>query len=917
MPKLVLIDGNALLHRGYHALPPTIKNKKGEILNAVYGFSMIFLNVLEKLKPEYVCACFDMKSPTFRHKECKTYKAHRKAGPDELYAQLPRIKDVLNTFNIPIYEKKGYEADDLIGTLATKNIQTKTKEKVEIIVVTGDLDALQLVNENVKVFTFKQGIKETVLYTIEKVQQRFQLNPSQLVDYKALAGDVSDNIKGIKGVGPKTAAGLLNIFGSLKKIYKEMEQKNWDLKKISAQKRKFLKPVLLENLKKGKADALLSKKLAQMVLDVPIKFDLEKCRLEDYDTDKVLKLFQELEFNSLVRRLPAGKQTETELFYNKTKKKEYKIVKNLLELKEMTQVLKSFTEISLDLKTNPKNEKLEGIAFSTGKQSFYTPIRYQNKKIIYGTEDPLDILQEILTDEKIQKTAHNAKWILKIFAQNNSVVKNITFDTMLSAYLLDSGKRNYALEGLIFNELGKRKNFLETKKDAPEKTKPATEMSILNTGMSNMENAQFILRLKKYFLKKLARMGKLGDIFQKIEMPLVYVLRKMERAGIKIDNKYLEKMSIKMKVDLKELEEQIFILAGENFNLNSPKQLEKILFEKMKLPARGIRRTKTGYSTAQSELEKLRNKHEIIFLIERYRELAKLVSTYIDALPKIADQKTWRVHTDFNQTITATGRLSSSHPNLQNIPVRKKEGQAIRRAFIAEKGWKLLAIDYSQIELRLAAHLSEDPTMIQAFLNNEDIHRRTAAELNNVKMEDVTDTMRYEAKTINFGVLYGMGAYGLAQGLKINTEQAQNFIDNYFNDFPKLREYLDCALEKARDRGFVETLFGRRRYLPELNSNTQFLRSQAERMAINMPIQGLAADVIKLAMIRIDKKFKDLKDIKMLLQVHDELVFEIKNNLIKKYTPMICKIMESVYQFKVPLKVEAKFGKNWGEMEVI
>ena len=912
--KIVIIDGNALIHRAFHALPP-LTTKDGMLVNAVYGFTTILLRVLKDIDPEYVAVTFDLKGPTFRHEEFEEYKATRKKQPDELYDQIPIIKDLVQTFNMPIYEEEGFEADDVIGTI-TRN-ENLIKNNIKSIIVTGDMDALQLVNSNTEVYTMRKGIADTVTYDAKAVKEKFDgLGPDQMIDYKALRGDPSDNIPGVKGIGEKGAITLLKDFGTIESIYKSLENKDKKSEKISERNKKLLLG--------SKKDAKMSKMLATIVTDVSFKFDLKKCKAGNYNREKVVSILQDLGFKSLLNKIPFNEpQGKIDLFSQKNTEPSLKLKKefkyHLVDtpekfrsfLKELSEQKAFAVDTETDSLTRFETELL-GISFCwKAGYAFYVKAE---KDFVYK-------LKDILEDEKVEKYGHNIKFDMEVLTQHNIFVKGVAFDTMIGAYLLNPGSRQLKLDSVVFSELGHEMIPIEAligKKGKDQKTMSA--IPIENVSYYACEDADFTFRLVKPLKKQLDEKVNLG-LFQKIEMPLVPVLAEVERNGIKVDPIFLKKMSINFSKEIKSLKEEIYELAGSEFNISSPLQLKKILFENLKVSTDSIKKTKTGFSTAESELEKMRDLHPIIDLISQYREYTKLQSTYLDALPKLISKKTGRVHTSFNQTITATGRLSSSDPNLQNIPIRTEMGRKIRKAFVASKGYSILAIDYSQVELRIVASLANDKKAIEVFNAGEDIHKRTAAEINGVALEDVTKEMRYAAKEVNFGVLYGMGAFGLAWRAHIDRNEAREFIDRYFKAFKGIKKYLDLTKALAQKMGYVETLFGRRRYLPEINSGVPQVRNAAERMAVNMPVQGTAADLIKLAMIKVQKELENTegnkggKLAKMILQVHDELVFEVKNDSLILLAKKIKEIMETVYKLKVPIEAEAKFGKNWGDLK--
>jgi DNA polymerase I len=923
--KLIIIDGNALIHRSFHALPQTLTTKDGTVVNAVYGFASVLLKALRDFKPDYIVLTFDRKEPTFRHKEYKEYKANRTKAPQELYDQIPIIKKLVEAFGIPIYEKAGFEADDLIGT-----ISRKIDGDTEKIIVTGDMDTLQLINSTTKVYTMSRGIADSILYDEVKVKERYGLTVEQLIDYKALRGDPSDNIPGVKGIGDKTAVHLLQNFKNLDGVYK-----NIDSEKIKER----IKGLLLDHQK----EAYLSKKLGTIITDVDLEFSLPEAHVKKINTQKVVEIFSELEFKSLLPRLYeiTGKEkTNNKIPQNDENKFErnlrlfnYNLVKDKKGFDLFIKELEKQKEFAFDTETtsfDPISAELIGISFSWNeKEAYYLRfIVSENKeKDLFNFDEKeeglgksfLEELRPIFEDKARKKIGHNIKYDIEVMNNYDIKVNGDIFDTRVASYILNPGNRQHNLDAITFSHFGIEKI---NKDDLfPDKKKGINFKDIPIEKIYNYscEDADFTFRLYKKLGVELKEQN-LKKLFYDIEMPLLPVLVKMELNGVKIDTKFLHQKSQDFKKRIDKITNKVYKLAGVEFNVNSTKQLREILFDKLEIPTQGIKRGKTGLSTSADELKKIKDIHPIVELIQENRELVKLKNTYIDALPALVIKKTKRVHTSFNQTATATGRLSSNTPNLQNIPVRTIEGREIRRAFIAEKNYKLLALDYSQIELRVAASMSGDKKMIKAFNDSTDIHSQTAAEINNVKSEEVTKEMRREAKAINFGILYGQGPHGLSQSANIPYATAQEFIEAYFKAFSGVRKFIDKVIKDTKDNGYVETLFGRRRYLADINSNTPMIRKAAERMAINTPIQGTAADMIKLAMVEvqelIDDKYKT-GEVKMIVQVHDELIFEVKKDLVKKLAEEIREIMESIIKLKVPVVVDAKLGDNWEEMEKI
>lgn len=943
----MIIDGNAVIHRSFHALPPTMTTKKGEMVNAVYGFATVLFKALRELRPDFVVLTLDKKGPTFRHKEYKEYKATRVKAPDELYAQIPRVKELARALGIPIYEKSGFEADDLIGTIAAK-----VNGEVEKVIVTGDLDTLQLVDNQTKVYTMSRGLSDSVLYDPKTVKARYGLVPEQMIDFKALRGDPSDNIPGVRGIGEKTATALLQEFKTLDKIYDYLKKNPDGGKKI--------KPRIAELLLKHKKDAYLSRQLAEIKRDVKIDFDLAAARFGQFKKEEAIKILSELEFKSLLPRLKelishaaatssASQREEAaaDKFQRNRKKFKYVLVDGDRQFNLFLRQLKKQKSFTFDIEASsfdPLTARLLGISFSwRAGEAYYLNFAgdetednnkqadlfsynlnvsgYAHKKEGALHHHWLEKLRPIFTNAATKKYGHNVKFDWRVMKHQGIIVAGLDFDTMIASYLLNPGTRQHNLDAVVFTELGYEKI---TKDDLLGKGRDRVgfnEVDLEKLYLYSCEDADFTWRLVKKLRPRL-RAQKLDKLFSEIEMPLVTVLARMEDNGIKVKRSVL--MDLKREIDhkLAQLEKKIYQQAGVKFNINSTQQLRAVLYEKLEIPTDNISKTKTGLSTAAEELAKLKNLHPIIPLLQEYRELVKLKNTYIDALPKLINKKTGRLHTSFNQTVTATGRLSSTEPNLQNIPVRSRLGRQIRRAFTAERGYRLVSLDYSQIELRLAAHMSGDKKMIAAFRAGADIHTATAAEIHQVNPETVTPAMRREAKAINFGILYGQGPHGLAQTADIPYWRAKDFIEQYFIVYKDIKKFIDQTIKQARAKGYVQTLFGRRRYLPEINSSVAQVRKAAERMAINTPLQGTAADMIKVAMIRtarwLDKFNADSPGepmARMLLQVHDELLFEVKNNQIKEVIVRIKKIMEGVIKLKVPVVVDVKIGSNWGELQ--
>jgi DNA polymerase I len=900
LKKLVLIDSNALLHRAWHAVPP-LETKDGTMVNAVFGYTSLLLNILKALNPEYIIATFDLAGKTFRHEQNSDYKATRVKQADEFYDQFPITKDVLKAFNIPIMTKAGFEADDVIGTVAEEAYQKY--DDLEILIITGDLDALQLVNDRVKVITLKRGFHETITYGINAVKERYGLAPTQLIDLKAIQGDSSDNIKGVKGIGIKGATDLIKEFGSLDNIYKKIEKS--DVKER-------IKQLMLDQ----KKEAYESQHLGTIVQDVPLKWKLEDAKFSEFDSQEVYKIFQKLEFTSLLNKIPNHKAKVNNNAFVENKDCNYTIIKDASAFEDFYKNLKAQQIFAFDTETTGLDvltEKILGISFSwQAKSAYYIDLRDPkfNKMV-------LSKLKPILEDEKIGKIGHNLKFDYKVLKVLDIEIQGIVFDTLLAAYLINYN-RGLKLEELAFSYLGYKKLKLEELLD--EKPKKKDSIDVLKIDPDKLawygaEDSDITFRLYEKLYSEIKE-HKNFELLQKMEIPLIPALADMELNGISLNSNFLAKMEGEIKKELAKLTKKIYKLAGSEFNIASPAQLKKILFEDLEISTKGIKKTKTGFSTDAKQLEKLKNTHPIISLISDHRELSKLQSTYVTALPELVNKKTKRIHTNFNQTITATGRLSSSNPNLQNIPIRTELGKKIRQAFVVPKNHTLLSADYSQIELRLVAAISKDSKMVAAFKAGEDIHARTAAEIHKIPLEQVTKEIRRTAKEVNFGILYGLGSLGLSQRTDLNRNEAKEFIESYFDIYTKVKQYVDYSKDFAHKNGYSQTLFGRRRYLPDINSSMPMLRAAAERMAINMPVQGTAADLMKMAMINL---YHDLpkvsKSSKIVLQVHDELVLEVPQKELKKVATLIKKSMESVYKMAVPLTVDIETGDNWGKLE--
>lgn len=921
--KLVIIDSYALLHRAWHAIPP-LETKNGLLVNAVYGFSALVLNIIKQSQPDYIMAAFDLAGPTFRHTEYDNYKAQRVKQADEFYDQIPLAREVLDALEIPILSQEGFEADDILGSVATQAY--KQYPDLDIFIVTGDLDTLQLVNDRIKVLTLKKGFNDIVTYDIEAVKERYDLAPRQIIDLKAIMGDASDNIKGVKGIGQKGASDLIREFGDVENLYKNIGNP-----KIKDRTR----ALLLADQK----NALASKHLVTIVTDLKLNWSLEAMAFGNFDKNKVLEIFQKFEFNSLLNKIPGNDNTVApratgassnpkqntennnpdnivaQRATNSGANKDYQLINDEKSFDKFYLELKKQKLFAFDTETeglDTINDAILGCSFAwKNDQGFYINL---TDKIFKA--NALKKLKPILEDEDIKKTGHNLKFDYKVLRALDITLNGICFDTLIAAYLVNPN-RGLKLEELAFSYLGYQKSKLSDL--VPEETKKK-DIQVKDIPLDKLawyaaEDADIALALYKKLLPE-SKKTKNFDLLTKMELPLLPVLAEMEINGICLDVKFLKEMEKTFSTEIKKVQNKIFKLAGTEFNVSSPLQLKEILFDKLEIQTQGIKKTKTGLSTAAAELEKMKTSHPIIEFIIEYRELTKLQSTYIKALPELLNKTTKRIHTSFNQTVAATGRLSSSDPNLQNIPMRTELGRKIRQAFVAAENYVLLSADYSQIELRLAAALSKDPKMIESFKKGEDIHSRTAAEIHKIPLTEVTKDIRRTAKEINFGILYGLGSLGLSQRTGMSRFEAKEFIERYFDIYKKIKDYLDNTKKFAAQHGYVQTLFGRMRQLPDIYSSLPQLKAAAERMAINMPIQGTAADLLKLAMIKLHAGLPKISTgSKMLLQVHDELVLEVPNKDLKKVAKFVKETMENIYTLSVPLVVDIEIGKNWYEQE--
>ena len=909
-PLLVLFDGNAIVHRAYHALqqpgkPPFTVSQTGEVVSAVYGFALMLIKVVNELKPTHYAIAFDVKGPTFRHKMFEEYKAQRPETPEELVAQLGRVRQLVTAFHMPIFELEGYEADDILGALSRQ----AGEQGVDTIIVTGDADAMQLVSPAVRILYPRPGktFSDTMLYDEAGVVEKFGVIPAQVADFKGLVGDPSDNIPGVPNIGKKTATKLLQQFGSIDEIYARIDEVN--------------PPRIQTILRENEDMARQCKQLATIDTQMPVTLDLDDCRVSHYERSQVTELFRELEFSSLLSRLPGmAEEPSGAVAMDEAKPpvpRDYKIVNTAPALDELMNRLSAAEHLVFDVETtslNPMEAQLVGVSLSPAPgESYYVPVGHTGlgQMAQLPLEQVIDRLRLPLEDKTLPKLAHNGKYDMVVLAEHGIEVKNLSLDTMVAAYLL--GEKALSLKGLAFARLGIEMTPITDLIGSGSKQIPMSLVEVSQAADYACADADITGQLADFLVPLLHQQG-LWRLFSEVEMPLVPVLVSMERNGIALDTELLWQMAHRLGKQLLKLEAETYNWVGHQFNMNSPQQLSAVLFQELNLAP--TRKTKSGHSTGAAELERLRGTHPVIELILEYRQLAKLKSTYIDALPALINHKTGRVHTTFNQTRAATGRLSSSDPNLQNIPIRGELGKEVRKAFVAPPGFRLVAGDYSQIDLRALAHLSQDEGLLHAFRQDEDIHAATAAQLFGVEVSQVNSDMRRLAKTVNFGVIYGMSDYGLEQATELSREEAVQFIAAYFEKYPGVKKYLDDTKEQARSSGYVQTLLGRRRFIPEIDSRNRQVREAAERMAINMPVQGTSADIIKVAMIEMDREMRKrrLKS-RMLLQVHDDLLFEVPEDELEEMNQLVPEIMSTALELDVPLKVDMKAGANWGEME--
>lgn len=927
---LYLIDGHALAYRTYFALTSGGTNSarwltsKGEPTAGVYGFASVLLRLLEQERPDYLAVVFDT-GKTFRDEIYPDYKATREKMPDDLRIQIERIRNLVDTFNIPRAEMEGYEADDVLGSLANWAVEKGLAVKI----ITGDRDLLQLVNDRVTVNLPGKSLSDAKDYFRDDVKASMGVWPEQVVDFKAITGDRSDNIPGVYGVGKKTAVTLLEKYHTLDEIYQHLEE---------------VPSRFQTKMAEGKEDAYLSQKLATIVCDLNVEIDLEQAKPDQFDPLKVRELFRILEFGSLLNRLSTvegiyGKLVpEGQMSFLKTDEIgesgdkpflterdspgsiKVEIITTESQLKELGETLKKASQIAFDTETTSTDQmeaKLVGISLAVSDSGgYYIPVGHQEGKQL-ELEKVIEVLTGPLTDPAIPKLGHNLKYDYIILARCGLKAYPLSYDSMIAEWVINPSSRNLGLKKLSWVRLNRTMNEIESLIGRGRSQITMAEVLIEDAARYAVEDAVIVLMLKPVLDGDLKRTGSM-DLFNNLEMPLVSVLAGMEMEGIGLDTEFLGEMSQQLKDKLAKLEKQIYKGVGQEFNLNSPKQLSEALFTTLGLtpPNRGNKTASGYYSTAADVLEFMKKEHQVPAWVLEYREYSKLKSTYVDALPEQVNPETGRVHTSYNQTGSVTGRIASSDPNLQNIPIRSELGRQVRKAFISSPGKSLIAVDYSQIELRVAAHMAGDRAMLDAFREGQDIHTATAAAIYNLAIEDVTEDQRRDAKAINFGLIYGMSAYGLTQSTELTLAEAENFVETYFERFPGIKNYLDEIRNNARENGYVETLLGRKRYFPRLATTTDYnQRRREEREAINAPIQGTAADIMKLAMLAVDEKLKNSNlSARILLQVHDELVLEAPEKEIQEVIALVQSAMEGVYSLEIPLTTDAKSGLDWGSL---
>jgi len=923
-PILYLIDGHALAYRAYYAITAgmsdRMQTKTGEPTAGIFGFANVLMRLLEQEKPEYLAVAFDT-GKTFRNELFPDYKATRAKMPDDLRPQIERIRQMIDAFHLPRLEKEGVEADDVLGSIATQAVE----QGLGVKIITGDRDLLQLVNDRIIVNLPGSRLADAKNYSAADVKEYLGVEPEQVVDYKALVGDTSDNIPGVPGIGPKTAVTLLQTYHTLDALYQHLDE---------------IPGKTGEKLRVGKESAYLSQELARIKKDVGVRLVLEDARTDHLDIASVENLFRELEFRTLIPRLrliaaPLKKQETPQLsLFGEEMKEiivpessymiEVKLIDTAQKLASLKQALDASSLIAFDTETtalDPLQAELVGLSLAVKEgEGYYIPLGHKGEQPQLKVSEVIEALTPALTNPSIEKAGHNIKYDALVLARYGLRVSPLSFDTMIAEWLTNPASRDLGLKDLAGTLLGIRMTHIEELIGRGKNQLTMDEVPIAAAAPYAAADAEVTLRLIPLLKEKMQKTNSTG-IFNTIEMPLVPVLLKMEQEGISLDIDFFKRFSAEIGERLRLIEDEVHQAVGHAFNLNSTQQLSKVLFEDLKLepPDRNKRTSSGHFSTSAAVLDELKGHHVVVDLLLEYRELSKLKSTYLDALPQQINPRDNRVHTSFNQTGSVTGRLASSDPNLQNIPTRTETGRQVRLGFIAAPGHRLLSVDYSQIELRIVAHMSGDEAMLKAFRDGQDIHATTAAAIYDLPLEQVTKEQRRHAKAINFGLIYGMSAFGLSRSTDLTLGEAENFVRDYFEHFPGVKKYLDQIRVLAARQGYVETMLGRRRYFPNLaNPLNQMMRNREEREAINAPIQGTAADIMKIAMIRVQRALEESASrARMILQVHDELVLEVPENEIALTSQLVRGIMEAAYKLDIPLLTEARSGVNWGSMQVI
>ena len=898
MGKLVLVDGNSILNRAFYGIMGSkmLTTKDGTPTNAVYGFLAILFKIIDDIKPEFLVVAFDKKGPTKRHKMYDGYKANRKGMPDELACQMPIIKDVLRAMNIDIIEKEGYEGDDILGTLSVFG----ESQGLEVTILSGDRDTFQLATDKVtiRIPRTKMGKTEEEDFNREKVKEVYGIEPKQLIEVKGLQGDTSDNIPGVPGIGEKTALKLIQEYSSIENLYSEIEKGQAPDVKGKTRER------IIEN----KDLAILSKELGTIDVNSPIEENLEEFKLEEWNNEEVLKLFKELNFNRYIERFHL-----TEGISEEPEEQEEKF-----EIKEMSiEELKSKINQELFYKFSTIEENKDEYIIKNKIDKIYAYFKDENTVYFSNILGKENILKEIFEDGNIKKYGYKTSTDYLLLKQLGITTKGIVYDAEIAVYDLDPSNMKYKMEDVAYQYLDfsieEYIKGLGIKKEEQINLFEENSKSNEYENTLNALNAYLIQKLYEKTIKEIKNLNEM-DLFNNIEMPLVEVLAEMQYEGIKIEKDKLESFGVELKQNIDELTKEIYDLSGQEFNINSTKQLGEILFEKLKLPV--VKKTKTGYSTDVDVLEKLKSEHPIIEKILEYRSLTKLNSTYVEGLKPYINKVTGRIHSYFHQTITATGRISSTEPNLQNIPTRIELGKRLRKAFVPKEGYVFIDADYSQIELRVLAHISQDENMINAFKHDEDIHKQAASNVFNVPIEEVTKEQRSHAKAVNFGIVYGISDFGLGEQIGVSRKKAKDYINQYLEKYSGIKKFMDDIVEKAKEQGYVETLFNRRRYIPELKSKNFNIRQFGSRVAMNTPIQGTAADIMKIAMINVYKKLKEEKlESKLILQIHDELLIEAKEDEKERVKNILQSCMENAIKLDVPLKAEVSEAYNWYELK--